>query len=626
EELSSILKDEQKDAIVALLDQDELFSLLQEAIVLHVGEEFEESIMYYEDVLSVLNEQEVLEIIDLKEQIKLIQEFKELASKEKNLFKYEEVRDENPSEEENLPIEEAEEVPSNDESVEQEVESTNQEEVPAEKDTMASSVKEKTADPILSEKNIKYEGKLNRAKDGINTKPYGTEGYKTIRLVNDWVGKKIRVTKEAITPRATWAYVQVVGTNVSGWIDKKGLEIDTITSQKDVLYDAKLLRAADGINSKPYGTEGYETNRLVGDLVGQQVRVTKEAVTPRATWAYIEVPETDISGWIDIKGIKLVETILSEKNVKYEVKLTRKDDGINTKPYGVAGYKTDRLVGNLVGKRVTITKEAVTPRASWAYVQVKGTNICGWVGKAGIQEEKIISEKNVNYTAYLTRSTDGINTKPYGAKGYNIIRLVDDLIGSELRVTNEAITSRGTWLHINVVNTYISGWIHKAGTSLGSVAIRMTYYDRSFKDVLDMQIKKGTPKTDMYSGGKKWEDAKKEDVAYYLNPENFSSVNNGTTTKYIDKLQISTEGLNVRTTFPAGTIMGVANRNETYDVLGESNGWYQINFKGKKGWVSGAYVSPISKINYQNEVDNPKMLQFLSLSHPSGISVKDLNK
>src|SRR5699024_736034 len=63
-----------------------------------------------------------------------------------------------------------------------------------------------------------------------------------------------------------------------------------------------------------------------------------------------------------------------------------------------------------------------------------------------------------------------------------------------------------------------------------------------------------------------------------------------------------------------------------YDVLGESNGWYQINFKGKKGWVSGAYVSPISKINYQNEVDNPKMLQFLSLSHPSGISVKDLNK
>src|SRR5699024_6255797 len=387
----------------------------------------------------------------------------------------------------------------------------------------------KLVETILSEKNVKYEGKLTRKNDGINTKPYGVAGYKTDRLVGNLVGKRVTITKEAVTPRATWVYIKVSGTKISGWVDKKGIAIDTITSQKDVLYDAKLLRAADGINSKPYGTEGYKTNRLVGNLVGQQVRVTKEAVTPKATWVYIEVPKTDISGWVDIKGIKLVETILSEKNVKYEGKLTRKNDGINTKPYGVAGYKTDRLVGNLVGKRVTITKEAVTPRATWAYVQVKGTNISGWVDKAGIQEEKIISEKNVNYTAYLTRSTDGINTKPYGVKGYKTIRLVDDLIGSEVRVTKEAITSRGTWLHINVVNTDISGWIHKAGTSLGSVAIRMTYYDRSFKDVLDMQIKKGTPKTDIYSGGKKWVDAKKEDVAFYLNPENFSSVKNGTT-------------------------------------------------------------------------------------------------
>src|SRR5699024_5973976 len=47
----------------------------------------------------------------------------------------------------------------------------------------------------------------------------------TIRLVNDWVGNEVHVTKEAITPRATWAYIEVVGTGVSGWIDKKGLKI-----------------------------------------------------------------------------------------------------------------------------------------------------------------------------------------------------------------------------------------------------------------------------------------------------------------------------------------------------------------------------------------------------------------
>src|SRR5699024_6656123 len=281
---------------------------------------------------------------------------------------------------------------------------------------------------------------------------------------------------------------------------------------------------------------------------------------------------------------------------------------------------------DLVGKRVSITKEAVTPRATWVYIRVPGTDISGWVDKAGIQAEKVSSEKNVNYNAYLTRPNDGINTKPYGVEGYKTIRLVGDLVGSEVRVIKEAVTSRGTWLYIHVINTEVSGWIDKAGTSLGAVAIRMTYYDLSFKAALDMQMNKGTPKTDAYSGGKRWENAKKEDVAYYLNPENFSNVKNGSATDYIDKLQMSTTALNVRTSFPNGSIIGTASKNEIYDVLAESNGWYKINFKGKEGWVSGSYISPISKIHYQNEIDDPRMLQFLSLSRPSGISVQDLNK
>src|SRR5699024_6608500 len=269
------------------------------------------------------------------------------------------------------------------------------------------------------------------------------------------VGKRISINKEAVTPRATWVYVQVKCTKISGWVDKKGIAIDTITSQKDVLYDAKLLRAADGINSKPYGTEGYKTNRLVGNLVGQQVRVTKEAVTPKATWVYIEVPKRDISGWVDIKGIKLVETILSEKNVKYEGKLTRKNDGINTKPYGVAGYKTDRLVGNLVGKRVTITKEAVTPRATWVYIKVSGTKISGWVDKKGIAIDTITSQKDVLYDAKLLRAADGINSKPYGTEGYKTNRLVGNLVGQQVRVTKEAVTPKATWVYIEVPKTDI---------------------------------------------------------------------------------------------------------------------------------------------------------------------------
>src|SRR5699024_1445812 len=212
-----------------------------------------------------------------------------------------------------------------------------------------------------------------------------------------------------------------------------------------------------------FGTEGYETIRLVKDLVGQQVRVTKEAKTPRATWAYIEVSGTNIVGWIDIKGIELVETILTEKENKYEGKLSRKNDGINTKRYGVDGYKNKRIVGDLVGKRVRVTKEAVTPRATWSYVEVVGTDVSGWIDKKGLTIDTITSQKEVLYDAKLLRATDGINTKPFGTEGYETIRLVKDLVGRQIRVTKEAKTPRATWAYVEVSGTNIAGWIDIKG-------------------------------------------------------------------------------------------------------------------------------------------------------------------
>lgn len=488
----------------------------------------------------------------------------------------------------------------------------------------------KKAEIILSERNIRYVAKLDRASDGINTRPYGTLGYETIRVVNGWVGRSVRITKEAVTDRATWAYVQVIGTNISGWIDKEGIDIESVTSETDVLYGGTLTRSSDGINTRPYGTEGYETLRIVGDWVDREVRVTKEAITPRATWAYVEVVGTNTKGWIDKAGLDTFELITSERNIQYEGQLVRANDGINSRPHGTKNYKTNRLVGNLVGRRVRISKEAVTDKATWSYIQVVGTNISGWIDKEGIAIESILSEKDVDYNAYLIRANDGINSRPYGTEGYETIRLVNDLVDSEVRVRKEAVTQRATWVFIDVVGKNISGWIDKAGIHLGSVAIRNTYYNSTFQSVLETQLKSGTPKTDRYGDlnkdGDVWEDAKRADVAYYLNPENFAPVKNGSTVSNVDRIQISTAGLNVRTSPVNGTVLGVSRRNEVYDVIGEVNGWYNILFDGRPGWVSGTYVSPISNIQYKNAIDNSQMLQFLSLSSASGISASDLNK
>jgi len=324
---------------------------------------------------------------------------------------------------------------------------------------------------VLSEKAINYEGKLARPTDGINTKPFGVAGSQLIRLVDDWEGRRVRATREAVTRRSTWAYVNVVGTDVSGWIDKAGLDIDSTTAEREVLYDAVLTRSTDGINTKPYGTEGYELIRLVDDLVGHQVRVTREAETPRSTWAYIEVDETDISGWIDKAGIDPVETVLSEKAINYEGKLARPTDGINTKPFGVAGSELIRLVDDWEGRRVRVTREAVTRRSTWAYVNVIGTDVSGWIDKAGLEVETVLASKEVTYNANLKRSTDGINTKPYGTEGYELIRTVGDWEGKEVRVIREAVTQRSTWAYVEVIGAGIAGWVDKTGLDIENYVV-----------------------------------------------------------------------------------------------------------------------------------------------------------
>ncbi|MBM6616072.1 SH3-like domain-containing protein, partial [Desemzia sp. RIT804] len=72
-----------------------------------------------------------------------------------------------------------------------------------------------------------------------------------------------------------------------GWIDKRGLDIETVTATKNIQYAAKISRSTDGINTKPFGVEGFETKMLSSEILGKEVRIIKEATTRRATWALI---------------------------------------------------------------------------------------------------------------------------------------------------------------------------------------------------------------------------------------------------------------------------------------------------------------------------------------------------
>lgn len=320
---------------------------------------------------------------------------------------------------------------------------------------------------ITSQKDINYVAKIIRGTDNITTQPYGTKGYKVITKSSNYLNQEVKVIKEAVTDRATWAYVTKNNQTI-GWVDKRALDIESVSSEKTVSYSSYIGRRTDNITTKPYGTEGYVVIAKSSSYIGKKVNVIKEATTRRATWAYITIDGKEL-GWIDKSGLTNNEVILSEKAIQYVAVINRTTDNITTKPYGTEGYKTIARSSKYLNKQVKVTKEAVTDRATWALISVGGKEL-GWIDKAALDIEKILSEKAVNYTSYINRKTDNITTKPYGTEGYTVVTKSSNHFGKKVKVTKEANTRRSEWAYISIDGKNI-GWIDKSALTMDEVII-----------------------------------------------------------------------------------------------------------------------------------------------------------
>lgn len=320
---------------------------------------------------------------------------------------------------------------------------------------------------ITSTKDINYVAKIIRGTDNITTEPYGTKGYKRVAKSSEYLNSQVNITKEAVTDRATWALISKGGKEL-GWIDKAALDIEKVTSEKTVNYTRFINRGSDNITTNPYGTEGYKTLNKASKYLGEKVQVVKEATTRRATWALISIDGKEL-GWIDKAALTTQEVILSEKNINYSATIKRGTDTINTKPYGTKGYKTIARSSKYLNKQVKVTKEAVTDRATWALISVGGKEL-GWIDKAALDIEKILSEKAVNYTSYINRKTDNITTKPYGTEGYTVVTKSSNHFGKKVKVTKEANTRRSEWAYISIDGKNI-GWIDKSALTMDEVII-----------------------------------------------------------------------------------------------------------------------------------------------------------
>ena len=158
----------------------------------------------------------------------------------------------------------------------------------------------------------------------------------------------------------------------------------------------------------------------------------------------------------------------------------------------------------------------------------------------------------------------------------------------------------------NFFNVYVS-------SIQDNVIITYTNYSRTLKEIIDIQMDR-SPQTDLYGGG--WKNARREDVAYYVDPTSFDGTSK-------PAVRITASSLRVRE-FPNtdSEVLTTVNKDEVYIYRASQKvdeyTWYKIEANRRSGWVRGDFTT----LTTRNAPD--RMFQFLVLSGSAGTTVKDL--
>lgn len=309
---------------------------------------------------------------------------------------------------------------------------------------------------VSATKNVNYQAVISEAWS-INTQPWGIEGYKPIANYTKYKGSRVDVIQEKTTQRGTFALIKLNGKEL-GWIDKGALNTYySILSTKNTAYIAKVTKPWS-INSEPWGTSGAREVTSGKQYLGKDVTITQEKVTERSTYARVQVDGKNI-GWIDKTGIE--ELVVSgTKDVNYSANIVE-PWSINTKPWGIDGYKTVANGKTYFGKTVQVIKEQTTQRSTYALLKVDGKEI-GWIDKGALQQLHVVqSTKDVSYQAQVTKPWS-INTAPWGTTGSKLVSSAQPHIGKTVEVIQEKVTERSTYVLIKL-NGKELGWIDKTG-------------------------------------------------------------------------------------------------------------------------------------------------------------------
>lgn len=160
-----------------------------------------------------------------------------------------------------------------------------------------------------------------------------------------------------------------------------------------------------------------------------------------------------------------------------------------------------------------------------------------------------------------------------------------------------------------------------------NIIISYTSYNLTLKEMVDIQMTKD-PQTDLYGGG--WKSALRDDVEYYVNPDNFVDPYAGGEPRLMARITASVLNVRERPTTASAILTKVysgemyliedAKEGEPGTAAGTEGTWYRITANNVVGWVYGAYVE-VTEATLSSS-----MFQFLVLSGNAGVSLEDLGK
>ncbi|AEB30214.1 autolysin [Carnobacterium sp. 17-4] len=231
---------------------------------------------------------------------------------------------------------------------------------------------------IASSQPVNYKAVVDKNSYSIDTMPWGTVGYQTIAKTTDYVGTEVDVIRK----KNSYVLISVNGEAI-GWVDKNALKsynvVTDITGANSVSFTGIVSKSAFSIDTKPWGTSGYQTVGKTTDYVGTPVKVTKQ----KGSYVLIETNGQSL-GWVDRKAIQLYTVdaaIPSSKNVSYSAVVAKSAFSIDTKPWGTKGYQTVAKTNNFIGKKVDVMKE--TGNGKYVLISLDGVTL-GWVDKKSL--------------------------------------------------------------------------------------------------------------------------------------------------------------------------------------------------------------------------------------------------